>query len=417
MDLHPTSLFLVPLILLSGCIEIYEDAGYWIDKSRCNVRVGILSELHLASSHPDMTFVKALRYFAEREVDAVVIAGGVTRNGSLAQRRGVKAAWDKVFPNGRVKLIVVTGEDEGEKVYEDLSGATFSPSFVREVKGYTFIGANWEDATGVDVLALKPLLTQVGREKPFFYVQNVVPYGTCCPDKGRVDVFDSGKISYMLSKFPNAVAICGRSHTPLTDESAFWRGDFTCLNAGTFSCAMLRGQDAMFREMKQGVRHGLVMSVYDASIVFERIDFGREAKDRRGSGVYVEKLGADWVLPLPAKPSPRPATAAPQFWDDTRLMVFPSADVVSVRFPPVLAKHTGVRAQAYEVLAKTADGGEISSWTTTSPGFCSSEENETKPVTVNFSREGLPKGKVRFEVTPMDAFGRRGRSIFGEVEL
>jgi len=421
-------------LMLSGCLDtgiLVDDVSYYYDKARCDLRVGILSDAHLNSPRTDAAFFKALTYFSEREVDAVVIAGDVTHDGSLAARRGAKAVWDKAFPNGRrrdgkpVALILVTGESDNEKTFEELTGEKLAPVFLREVKGYSFIGANWQDAAGVDAYALKPLLAKMDKAKPFFYVQNLVPYATCCPDEGWPETYDGGKVSYMLSKHPNAVAICGRSHTPLTDESAFWRGDFTCVNAGSFALSRPRassGCASMFANL------GLVMSVYGQKIVFERIDFGRTPKRGVQQGVYVEKLGPDWKADL-SKPEPRPETPAPRFWDDTRLMIFPSAKTVSVRFPPVLAKHTGVRAYAYEVKWESlGDLGALGGLdgtgalvenvkTVHSPAFCQSEDNETKPVVCDFARTKLPTGKVRFEVTPLDAFGKRGRPVSGEADL
>jgi len=421
------SLVLLPFLFLPGCLEpdgFIDDVSYYYDKARCNLRVGILSDTHLNPPHSDKVFQKALAYFSEREVDAVVIAGDVTQGGSLAARRGLRQAWDKAFPNGRrqdgnpVALILVTGEKDNETVYEELTGEKFASAFVREVKGYSFVGANWTDSTGMDTSALKPLLAKMDKAKPFFYVQNLVPYATCCPNEGRPETYDGGKVSYLLSKFPNSVAICGRSHTPLTDESAFWRGDFTCVNAGSFSYARMRGADGA---PKPGVHHGLVMSAYDSAIVFERLDFGRTARPGGPQGVYVEKLGPDWKVDLPAKPASRPEAPAPQFWDDTRLMILPSANVVSVRFPPVLAKHTGVRAYAYEVRwlggDGCPDGADENVKVVYSPGFCMSEANETRPVVCDFPREALPKGKVRFTVTPVDAFGKAGRPVSGEANL
>jgi len=409
---------LLSLVAVSGCIDpdlLVDDVSYYVDRARCNLRVGVLAETRLAPLS-DGVFLKALRYFAAREVDAVVIAGDVTQDGSLAQRRSAKTLWRKVFKEGSpVALIVVTGENDNEKVYEELAGRPYSTVFTQEVKGYAFVGANWRDATGADAWALKPILSKMTGPKPFFYVQSLIPYGTCCPYEDRPLIFDGGKVAYMLSKHTNAVAICGRSCTPLTDESAFWCGNLACVNAGSLSCSKLRGTDG---GSVSDAHHGLVMSVYDSAIVFERLDFGREADSRSQQGVHVEKLGADWRVGLPIRPQKRPSERVPQFWDDTRLMVFPSERTVSVRFPPVLAKHTGVRAYAYEVCCKGAESDdEVVRRLVYSPACCASEARETRPVACDFARQELPKGKVRFEVVPVDAFGGRGRPVAGEVAL
>jgi len=376
------------------------DVSYYWDRSRLNLRVGVLAETQLSSPHSDKAFATALTYFRDREVDAVVIAGNVTHDNALANWRGAKKIWDKVFPGGKlpngdgVALVIVTGEHDAENVIEQLTGEKVSPAFVQRVKGYAFIGANWKNQMGVDSWALKPLLAEVDASKPFFYVQSLVPYDTCSPYEGRPRDYDGGKVTYLLSKHPNAVAICGCSQISLTDESAFWCGDFTCVNAGSFSGVRERGE----KGAEVFAHHGLVMSVYESSIRFERIDLNT-----------LEKLGPDWEVSLSNGRAVCPQTAArhkpPQFWDDTKLMVFPSPRGISVRFPPVLAKHTGVRAYDYVVKA-----GDVEK-TVHSIAWQQSEDRETRPVTCEFSRDELPKGEVRISVTPRDSFGHCGRTI------
>jgi len=405
-------LVILSALVLGGCSfdDVVGDVSYFYDKARCDLRVGILAEMHLAPPHSDASFLRALKYFGEREVDVVVLIGDLTEDGNLVQRRGARKVWDKSFPDGRrwdgkpVEMIVVTGERDTELVHETMTGKPPEPAFSYEVKGYTFIGAHWKERMGVDAWALKPLLAKVGKEKPFFYVQNLVPYGTCCPYEGRVTDYDGGKVSYMLSKFPNAVAICARSHTPLTDETAFWRGEFTCVNAGSFAYARLRGENG---ETDKEAHQGLVMSVYGSTVVFERIQVGKKG---------IEKLGPDWKVDVSNASERRPEMSAPEFWEDTRLMVFPSAKTVSVRFPPVLAKHTGVRAYAYEVKVE-GQGQETMVKTIHSSAWSQNEDHENKPVTCDFARSELPKGEVKFEVTPIDAFGKRGHPISGETQL
>jgi len=394
---------LLPITLLMGCIDpdiLVDDVSYYWDKSRCDLRVGVLAEPQLVSPRSDKLLTAAFTYFREREVDAVVIVGNVTQDNALAQWRGAKKIWDRVFPSGKrpngdpVELIVVTGESDEEKVIEQLTGEKVTSVFSQQVRGYTFIGANWKGRMGVDAWALKPILAKVDKVKPFFYVQSLIPYDTCAPYEGRATDYDGGKVTYLLSKYPNAVAICGRSHTSLTDDSALWCGDFTCVNAGSFAHVRMRGEKGAATIAHQG----LVMSVYGSSLRFERIDLETR-----------EKLGPDWEVSLSGGKAACPQTAAlhkpPQFWDDTRLMVFPSPSGISVRFPPILAKHTDVRA--YDYVVKAGDVEKV----VTSPGWCFSERFEKKPVTCDFSRAELPKGEVRISVTPRNAFGDCGRPI------
>ena len=43
-------------------------------------RFGVMSDIHVAKSGDEATFVKALRYFDEQKVDGVVLAGGLLRD-------------------------------------------------------------------------------------------------------------------------------------------------------------------------------------------------------------------------------------------------------------------------------------------------------------------------------------------------
>ena len=75
------------------------------------LRVGVLSDIHISEfgrpdaeempDHNAKTFIKALRWFDERKVDAVIISGDLTNHAFKDQFLAVGKAWRTVFPDGK----------------------------------------------------------------------------------------------------------------------------------------------------------------------------------------------------------------------------------------------------------------------------------------------------------------------------
>ena len=171
----------------------------------------------------------------------------------------------------------------------------------------------------------------------------------------------------ILSKYPNAVAFSGHSHSPLNDERNFWQDKFT--SVGTSSLSYLYPMPArentyqddwgakpptQMANIGGGGRQGMVMKVYDGAIVFDRREF-----------VNDQPVADPWVMPLPISLTApltfenRKKTApVPQFPEGTKVTVSQALgrdrygveqQQVTVTFPNVLKKDTGVRAFDYEV--------------------------------------------------------------------
>ena len=122
---------------------------------------------------------RTFKYFRDREVDAVLIAGDMADTGLERQMRLVAQTWFKVFPkdrlpNGRhVERLFVYGNhdieghhygtitealqgddreqtlakeaicDRREQLWKKYYKEKFQPIYMKEVKGYKFIGAHW----------------------------------------------------------------------------------------------------------------------------------------------------------------------------------------------------------------------------------------------------------------------------------
>ena len=147
------------------------------------LKVGILSDIHVINEATHKCFLKALNYFKEKRVDAVMIAGDLINNGVMTEYRAVVNDWYSVFPDDKypdgkkVERLIVHGNHDieghtygnakkrygeevlkreailpvNEKFWEECWHEKFQPIYMKEVKGYKFIGAHYVTSEG-DVL-------------------------------------------------------------------------------------------------------------------------------------------------------------------------------------------------------------------------------------------------------------------------
>ena len=360
-------------------------------------------------------------------------------------------------------------EINAQIIYPDPRGAwerafheKFEPIWTKEVKGYRFVGAQWWSSQGCRGLDEKfndgvaewyaARAREIDPSRPFFHIQHPHPKDTCYGPWawGR----DIGLTTKALSAFPNAVAFSGHSHYPLTDERGVWQGAFT--SVGTSS---LRYMASAYEEFNEGFvnsrtggkdarttdaaklqpsmanpydcREGMLWRVFADRIVVERREFM--------SGLDV---GEDWVLPLPAAESKPFAFAerakkigAPAFPAGASLRVervkartrgarandkvaaIKSVEkaCVKVSVPAAVAKD-GARAYYFEVRAVPQAGGDGLMKRILAEGFNHAARHARASAATEcvFALDDLPKGVVRFEATPVNCFGRRGKPLVAE---
>ena len=243
-------------------------------KSPPLLRFGVASDLHVTDWASAETFRRALRWFRDQGVDAVMVPGDLTDHGLLPQLENVARSWREVFPDDRapdgrrVERLFIYGNHDFEglgyrdkwmdaafdvhgipreeaealqlrrigldKAWERCFGEPYAPIWRKRVKGFDFIGGHsaWQAPAGLaDWFAANAASLDPGR--PFFYVQHPHPKGTVYGP--RACGCDDGTSTRVLSAFPNAVAITGHSHMPLTDDLAVWRGAFTSVAAASLS--------------------------------------------------------------------------------------------------------------------------------------------------------------------------------------
>ena len=224
---------------------------------------GVVSDIHIGGK-PDAVeqLEKVLRWFAGKNVDAVLCPGDIAHSGLVSDLEKFAAAWYKVFPNGcradgqKVELMISTGnhdvdawggrwnnfteeqmlaqrfcyKDNPEKIWQRLFGQKWELIWRREVKGYTFIGSQWSSLKPPIEAYMKENAVSFDPDKPFFYCQHEHPKGTCHGAYSMGD--DRGEAVRALTPFPNAVAITGHSHCAISDERTVWQGAFTSIGAG-----------------------------------------------------------------------------------------------------------------------------------------------------------------------------------------
>lgn len=424
------------------------------------LKFGIVSDIHIADKSRAAQFEHALKYFRERGTDAVVIGGDIADWGTVGQLQMAADVWRRVFPNGcgkdgrHVEPIVVYGNheldgkayqtknpaargleyvaDDPKGVWKRIFGMDYETIFEKTVKGYSFVCVQWEMGGGYmsrggDIgRFLEARRARLEGTKPFFYVAHVHPFGTvgemCAP-------YDYGDSTAALSRFPNAIALTGHSHSTLTDERMLWQGSFTSIGTSSLGYVIpYQGRENGHGMGVGGVggeqmpqlplgecRQGLFATICDNAAVFERIDFANGEM----------KLGDNWIVPVPTDGSLSLAHRAsavppPAFTKGVGITVVRrigkdrrghDTDQIVVEFPAATA---GGRAFDYEV-SGSYSVRDVSAQVVRrvfSRYYGAASEIDVKPSSCVFARNEFPSsGSVTFSVRPVDSFGRLGAAI------
>ena len=325
----------------------------------------------------------------------------------------------------------------------------FSLVWRKEVKGYSFVGAHWtgEHCIGSSfadekgVVGVADFFAKTGPfdpSRPLFYFHHPHLKNTCYGPWAWGH--DDGEATRVLSAFPNAVAFSGHSHYTLTDERSIWQGAFTSVGAGSLRFTGMpyyefspegyensvapkprRKEFDPFKAMKTletgDGRQGLLVSVHDDRIVYERRDM-----------IGGKSLGDDWVQPLESS-EPRPfafavraaKSVAPEFPSGAELVVRRErgktrngneADVFAVEFPPANAAK-GARALYYKVEI-APKGGEKTVKRMLAPGFHLPADNPQANAKCVFriAADRLPAAsEYAFFTCPVNSLGKIGMSL------
>ena len=429
-----------------------------------NLRLGVLSDIHIFDEKQVPVFERALEFFRDRKADGVIIAGDMADRGLVDQLELVANAWFKVFPANRrpdgqpVEKLFVYGNhdvlghgygdtpktlaekypDEKEQaahriatdrkaVWERLFKEPWAGVYAKQVKGYTFIGSHWGYEKELAAF-LKDNAARLGLKgpKPFFYAQHPHPGGTV--QGPWAWGHDHGVATRALSSYPNAVAFSGHSHYSLTDERCVWQGAFTSIGTSSLSYIFAQywrengeNHDGVLMQMPLLPEHlgkqGMLVDVYDDRLAIERREF-----------LGGEKVGPDWIVPLDGSSAFAFETrgarmVAPEFAADAAVTVTramgkdrrgSATDQVTVSFPAAKPSATS-RVYDYEVQAFAYHEDvdyPVASKRVLSESFHLPPTREAKTGKCVFAVSELPKGKaVRFVVRPTECYGHKGRAI------
>ncbi len=470
--------FLRSSALITGamCLDLRAFAQTTAALGTPRLRVGILSDIHIRLERDLPVLERTFKYFRDREVDAVLIAGDMADTGLERQMRLVAETWFKVFPKDRlpngkhVERLFVYGNhdieghhygtvnealqgddreqtlareaicDRREALWKKYYKEKFQPIYLKEVKGYKFVGAhwtNWKNTPGLKEF-MEAHAKELAGQKPFFYFQHPHPKGTCSGEWAWGQ--DNGEVTEILSRFNNCIAFSGHSHQILNDERTIWQGAFVSVGTASLSYTYSFGgrentyidggpeyPSQMPSVDQSDGKQGMVMTVYDDGVTLERRDF-----------MYDRPLADNWVIPLPLSGNVKPLSfsyradraVVPQFAQGDKATVTKAKgkdrkgkeqQQTTVHFPNVLKERNGVRAFDFEVTLEEmrADVKRVACQKRVmSPHFYLCEEHDRNEVTCVFGEAEVPvKFPYRFCVRPCECFGKKGKPIYTDWQV
>ena len=427
-------------------------AGWKPPKAKPNLVFGVLSDTHLMtgwdgkSPHkgfPHTYILKAFDYFKQRGIDAFVHLGDAAHRGQVREIEFHREAFEKVFgkSGGPVKLLVAGNHewfgdcervrkiwpDEKDwkehalcadfaRLWSQAWGEPYAGVWHKEVKGYHFFGRHWDDKVNEMELAnlVNGKATECGLagKKPFFILSHKRNHFQC---------------NHALRAFPNAVAFFGHWHQSNADWKTIYfdsfGGFFPNIQCG--ACRMdggnsLDGNERVVKDTtvdgeqnwhsnKVPSRQGMVVSVYDDMVVFDRREFGEGGA-----------LGPEWVLPL-GEFAPHPFSrdalketiGAPEFPKGAEVAVAAAEDAVRVTIP-LADGNPASRPYAYDVVV-VGDDPKTKLFKSVYWEGCNlgvGHEPDKGLTFLDLSLSEIPAGKKRiFAVRPVSSLGTKGKAI------
>ena len=314
-----------------GCGFLQSDALRGSPKP--NLVFGVISDTHLRTLKsrppprpwwPDTFLRKALGYFRDANVDAVVHCGDMANYGEVEAMRMHADVWNATFPRSRApdgqvveKLFVNGNHDaEGENAnarvrelysnpetrarevlsadmagnWERIWGEPYEEAWHKVVKGYHFFGAHWKADRMRMMRLVKDALSgeaadAAGPARPFFLLTHsrLMP-----PERNAIAAFKD-----------RALAFFGHNHESSTNWNTIYYEPNTFPRIQVPPCISpdwdlkFRGEanvtkfPLLGKEKAGRCRQGFLVEVYDDKVVIRRREFAEGGS-----------LGPDWVMPL-----------------------------------------------------------------------------------------------------------------------
>lgn len=343
--------------LLAGGCEI-EDVARLVEDARTDARIGVLANTEIGWLPEMRTLEKALRYYRQEKVDAVVITGKVTRNGYKDQLDVLDRLWKKVFGGSPARLIAEEGR--------------------HDINGFAFMVVNGHPVAKADVPTFhgygKHALTDDLRFfEPDF---NAIYAGSM----SGIDVQDG-------------YDYCGKTASSLHLGGA----QGLLVNVYSSRVSVRRLDFTQDTPVDRGIRRETIYAE----------DVAAEFSFERGQEPGAFQAGTPRFWPDTG------IRVVPGFVGRVRM--------VTVKWPHVLARYTGARAFSYEVtVCKASDRkNPFRRKNVLSRGFMLSEQRDTDPVACLFTEAelavaGQDRPPIVVAVTPIGTTGERGTPVYSE---
>lgn len=302
-----------------------------------------------------------------QNVDALLVCGDLTNDGTKAEFERFQAAIDGAIKDGTKFLGVTAMAHDGMgmwrtkmlDLYSELSGN--EPNFHVVIGGYHFIGVSVsrDMLEHYDLGQLTWLKKQLDAavaedpDKPVFVMHHEhnlsTVYGSSLYDRWGVPYFNA-----ILKQYPQVVDFSGHSHYPLNDPRSIWQGDFTAVGTGGLYYAEFT-VDAWRKVRPAGA--------YDTATCWIAELNAQNDLRLRALDIEANEFLCEYLLKNPADPANRDytpakreaASTAPVFAKTAALTVTPAFGSCKVEIPAA-ASTDGMPVVLYRVTATDKHG-------------------------------------------------------------
>ena len=431
----------------------------WKPKSPPNLVFGAISDSHLRTGphgdyvgkgFSDKYFAAALKYFREKNVDAVVHTGDFAHRGQVAEMEFHARVWEKVFPDNRapdghevVKLFTTGNHDLEGSTYGDfvemrypdkkkrakhilctemaehwkrIWKESYRPVWVKCVKGYFFFGRHYgvkEDET-VKLLESFEETAKLGTgTRPVFHLQHVCPgmvVNDALKQKGWRNLVGFYGHSHGSASNWNQIRLLSDANALIQIPAVDPRGSNKLGGDAYIAKAKLEGgePDVAGRAMQ-----GYLVRVYDDMLVISRREF-----NHGGS------LGSAWVLPF-GKYDPHPYSmdelkkriGSPQFPEGAKLSVSRAESGMTVKIP-LANGNPDSRVYAYDVVVANRNTKKcvVRSVYASGCNMGIGHENAKGVTTLRINGKDVPEGDTLcVAVRPLSSLGTKGKAILTTI--
>lgn len=312
------------------------------------------------------------------KLDAVVVVGDVTNNGTTEEFGVAKKYFDEVIPRGTELLLVMgnhdwntyaeTSQTEFEKVLDEAAthliiGGYHFITVVNDAKIPTaaWRGYGWdfsEASLAATERSLASANRDTGKDKPIFVFQHIGVYDTVAGTGADAASSNTAveTMTDLYSQYPNVVVFTGHSHFPINDECSIHQENFTSLNTGALSAGM--------KPRLNGTQIEMASRSDAKSVYLLEVDAYGRLRIRIWRTVNNGFIGEEWFIDSYRKneftyTEDRFAASDLFFADGAKVAVYDVFDTAaSISFPVV--PEESLSARAYEVTVTDASGKVVS---------------------------------------------------------